>query len=224
MEAVLNNNREVWNRLHREGYNGYRKPHHFDQRLNFLTRNLPLKCLDKTKVLLEIGCGVGHWMEEFAGKVHEVCGVDISRIAIQLGRKRLRHLTNVYFYKTHGNELRMFNRNTFNLAYSFGCFQHIPRQATADYLKETYRVLKVGGYLVFQVIYMFDSKRNKQDIGSIKGETTIGYDQQQITNMVHAANLSLMSITRQNLTIKAKDRAAWLWTVCKKGKLQTDEN
>ncbi|MBA7654595.1 2-methoxy-6-polyprenyl-1,4-benzoquinol methylase [subsurface metagenome] len=217
MEAILKNNRGVWNRLHREGYNGYRKPHHFDQRLNFLTRNLPLRCLDKTKMLLEIGCGVGHWMEEFSSKVRAVHGVDISEEAVRLGRARLQHLTNVFFFVTKGNELNRFDLKMFDLVYSFGCFQHIPRQATADYLKEAYRVLKLGGYLVFQVIYMFDPKRNQQDIGLIKGETTRGYTRQQIEHMVRAANLSLQSITRQNLTIKAKNRAAWLWTVCKKG-------
>ena len=216
MEAILQNNREVWDRLHCKGYRGYRQPHHFDQRLNFLTRNLPLGWFDQDKILLEIGCGVGHWMEELSSMVREVHGVDISKEAVRLGRKRLRHLINVFFHRTKGNELRQFNNNMFNLVYSFGCFQHIPRQATADYLKETYRVLKDGGYMVFQVIYMFDPKRNQQDIGFIKGETTIGYDQQQIENMVQAANLSLQSITRQDLTIKAKDRASWLWTVCRK--------
>ncbi|MBA7595167.1 2-methoxy-6-polyprenyl-1,4-benzoquinol methylase [subsurface metagenome] len=216
MEAILENNREVWNNLHKKGYRGYRKTEHADQKLNALTRNLPKGWLDEDKALLEIGCGVGHWMEELSSMVLSVHGVDISKVAVEFGRIRLYNLNNVFFHVTKGNELSMFDNDFFHLVYSFGLFQHIPRQATADYLKEAYRVLKVNGLLVFQVTTYFDSKLNQKDIGLIQRYETIGHTEKQLKQMVSASNLTLEAINRQRLTSKHKNWSAWLWAVCRK--------
>lgn len=216
MEAILKNNREVWEKLHREGYRGYRKTEHADQKLDVLTRNLPKGWLDKDKVLLEIGCGIGHWMEELSCMVRDVFGVDISKEAVKLGEKRLRHLENVFFDVTKGNELSMFYNNNIDLVYSFGLFQHIPRQATADYIKEAYRVLKMNGLLVFQVITYFDSKLNQKDIGFIQRYETIGHTEKQLKDMIFSSKLTLEAINRQLLTTKHKAWCAWLWVTARK--------
>ncbi|TSA57001.1 class I SAM-dependent methyltransferase [bacterium] len=211
-EDILSNNRLVWDRIHLEGYHGYTTY----PRLNELIINLPIGWLNKNQVLLEIGCGVGHFMEAFAPMVREVHGVDISEKALKLGAKRLSHLKNAYFHVTKGNELSAFQDATFDLVYSVACFQHIPKKITCDYLKEAFRVLKPLGLLVFQVITYHDPQINLLDITLIEKEKTIGYSREQIVQMVNENGLSLESINYQKLKCEAKKRAAWFWTVCKK--------
>ena len=155
-------------------------------------------------------------MEAFATMVREVHGVDISEEALKLGAERLYHLKNVYFHVTKGNELSMFQDATFDLVYSVACFQHIPKQATCDYLKETSRVLKPLGLLVFQVITYHDPQINLLDVALIEREKTIGYSREQIVQMVNCSGLSIEAINYQQLKCEARKRAAWFWTVCKK--------
>lgn len=212
MEKMLDQHRGIWDRLHRERYPGYTT----HPRLNELLVNLPADWLDKNKVLLEIGCGKGHWMELFSSMVQEVHGVDISPEVIGMARRRLAHLDNVYFYVTEGASLEMFKADQIDMIYSVATFQHIPRQVTLRYLVESRRVLEPSGFVVFQVITRWNPELNQGDIGLIEKETTIGYTQRQLEDLTNKSGLSLVSINLQKLKGRARQRCGWYWVVATK--------
>lgn len=212
MERLLEQHRKTWDRLHLKGYPGYTEY----PRVHELLVNLPVGWLDTKKVLLDIGCGKGFWMEIISSMVSEVHGVDISPEAIRLAEKRLEGLDNTHLYVTKGNALAMFGENRFDLIYSVATFQHIPRKATFDYLVESKRVLKAGGLLVFQVITRWNPELNQGDIGFIKREETIGYTDRQLTDLVSKSGLSVVSLRLQRLRGRASERCGWYWVVCRK--------
>lgn len=207
-EKILRNNQEVWNRLHREGYRGYSGKERALKWLKLLLLNLPER-INENMVLLDIGCGKGHWMEAFSPLVGEVHGVDISEEAVKLGRQRLSHLENVYFNVTEGDNLSMFNDETFDLVYSVHCFQHIPKKATLSYMIESWRVLKFSGYLVFQVITK--PEKNPLDVELINREVTIGFNRELLVQMISKSGLALKAINLQ----RSPDWP-WFWVVAHK--------
>lgn len=214
LNVILKNNREVWNKLHRSGYRGYSKSNgkwreKDGYSLKNLLRHLPPRWINKERVILDIGCGIGCWMEDLSSLIREVHGVDISEEAVKQGEKNLRHLKNVYFHVTDGMHLSMFKRGKFDLVYSIACFQHIPRKAAASYAHEAYRVLKPHSYFIIQT----RSPTRVEDIGCIERETTLGYSRRQLENLIEDSGLTLVSIKTQE-----NHNLPWFWTVAEKVK------
>jgi SAM-dependent methyltransferase len=101
---------------------------------------------------LEIGCGPGRLMGPMSRHFAEIHGVDISEEMIELARERLRSIPNARLHVTPGSDLAMFGDDSFDFAYSYTVFQHIPsRDVVLNYLRESRRVLKPGGILCCQL-------------------------------------------------------------------------
>jgi SAM-dependent methyltransferase len=101
---------------------------------------------------LEIGCGPGRLMGPMSGHFGEIHGVDISEEMITLAGERLRSIPNARLHVTEGSDLSMFGDGSFDFAYSYTVFQHIPsRDVVLNYLRESRRVLKPGGILCCQL-------------------------------------------------------------------------
>jgi SAM-dependent methyltransferase len=103
----------------------------------------------KDRRLLEIGCGVGLDLVEFAQHGSQVTGVDVAESAIDLATK------NFAYHGVHGDlrvmngEALAFEDNSFDAAYAHGVLQY-----TADarrMLAEIHRVLKPGGEALLMV-------------------------------------------------------------------------
>jgi ubiquinone/menaquinone biosynthesis C-methylase UbiE len=103
----------------------------------------------KGKRLLEIGCGVGLDLMEFAQQGSQVTGVDVAECAIDLAAK------NFAYYGVHGDlrvmngERLEFEDNSFDAVYAHGVLQY-----TADasrMLAEIHRVLRPGGDALLMV-------------------------------------------------------------------------
>jgi 2-polyprenyl-3-methyl-5-hydroxy-6-metoxy-1,4-benzoquinol methylase len=109
--------------------------------LDFLARTRLLKPGDK---VLEIGCGIGTVVAELARQGCEVTGTDISHVAIEYG---LRKYAGVHLEVQPAEELR-FEDEAFEVVLSFDLFEHIAR--IDRHLTEVRRVLKPGGYYLFQ--------------------------------------------------------------------------
>lgn len=210
LRKTLDNNREVWNKLHHNGYGGYSGEKRALKWLDLLLVNIPEGWVTQEMRVLDIGCGKGDWMRLFASMTHEVHGVDISKEAVDLGRQQLADLENVHFHVTEGDNLSMFEDETFDLVYSAHCFQHIPKAATFRYFLEARRVMKPSGYFVFQVITR--PTKNQLDIGFIKTEMSIGFSQQLLTQIISESGLRLEAINPQTTPKKP-----WLWVVARKG-------
>lgn len=112
-------------------------------------QNLPLN----SKVL-DGGCGLGHWTLYFNSLGHQSVGIDISRPTVE-------HLSNLFpdceFVYGDIRELP-FADETFNLYFSWGTFEHF-EEGMERVLKEAFRVLKPGGYVLASV--PFDNLRHQ---------------------------------------------------------------
>jgi ubiquinone/menaquinone biosynthesis C-methylase UbiE len=103
----------------------------------------------KGRHLLEIGCGVGIDLVEFAKQGSHVTGIDVAECAIELAKK------NFAFHDAYG-DLRVMNgedlefeTNSFDAVYAHGVLQY-----TADarrMIGEIHRVLKPGGVALLMV-------------------------------------------------------------------------
>jgi ubiquinone/menaquinone biosynthesis C-methylase UbiE len=103
------------------------------------------------KKVLEVGCGLGTDLLQFARGGAEVYGVDLTEKAAGLTRKRLG------LYGLKGNisisdsENLPFKENSFDLVYSWGVIHHTPDTAAAA--REILRVCKPGGQILVMLYH-----------------------------------------------------------------------
>jgi SAM-dependent methyltransferase len=95
---------------------------------------------------LEIGCGPGRLMRPMSRYFAEIHGVDVSDEMIALAKERLGDTPNAHPHVSDGASLAEFPDGWFDFVYSYAVFQHVPsRDVINAYMRETHRVLKVGG-------------------------------------------------------------------------------
>ncbi len=97
----------------------------------------------KGKKVLEIGCGVGTDLAQFAKHGAIVTGVDLTEAAIALAKKRFKVTGLKGSFQTADAENLPFRDETFDVVYSFGVIHHTPNTQRA--VDEIRRVLKPGG-------------------------------------------------------------------------------
>ena len=105
--------------------------------------------LDKaqdSKKVLDIGCGVGYLCAHLHQQGHDVFGVDISEEAIAIARKQIPSGT---FSVTNESSQFNFDNQMFDVITCIGVLEHIPHPEKI--LKESNRVLKKGGKVIFLV-------------------------------------------------------------------------
>lgn len=153
--------RTEWNRRIKENRRQYILGHGSDEatfdETGMLYAAELLKGLDedvKSWTVLDVGCGIGRVEKHLSQHVGDVYGVDVSDVAIKEAVYRLKNLVNVHLSVGNGRDLSGFDDRMFNLVFSVGVFQHIPRSVVYEaYLPEVNRVLRSGGYFVFTVPY-----------------------------------------------------------------------
>lgn len=97
----------------------------------------------RDKQVLEVGCGLGSDLCEFARAGACVTGIDLSTKSAALARKRLQ-VYNLLGDAFEADAERLpFREETFDLVYSFGVLHHTPRISQA--IREIHRVLKLNG-------------------------------------------------------------------------------
>ena len=109
---------------------------------------------DGEKTILEIGCGVGRMSVAFSKRFRRVEAADISAEMIAQARERQQrlHIENVQFQVVSGQDLKPYADESLDFCFSYIVFQHIPDiSAVLNYVREIGRVLKKGGYALFQV-------------------------------------------------------------------------
>src|SRR6185436_19085806 len=75
----------------------------------------------------------------------------ISQEMIDLARQNLSDLRNVYLYKNNGMDLSGLADGSYDFAFSFVVFQHIPSLGIIEsYIREVHRCLKPGAIFKFQ--------------------------------------------------------------------------
>jgi len=102
--------------------------------------------------VVEIGCGIGRMTRALATRAARVTGIDVSAEMVDRARLALRDLPNVHLLVGNGRDLGDVADGSADVVHSFIVFQHIPDPAiTYAYVREIGRVLRPGGWTVFQV-------------------------------------------------------------------------
>jgi SAM-dependent methyltransferase len=108
--------------------------------------------LNGSERVLDIGCGIGRLTRALSRRAASVVGVDVSDEMVQQARKALADVANAEIQLGNGHDLAGLADGEFDAAYSFVVFQHIPDPAvTCRYIREIGRVLRPGGWTVFQI-------------------------------------------------------------------------
>ncbi|MGH9901404.1 MAG: class I SAM-dependent methyltransferase [Pyrinomonadaceae bacterium] len=101
------------------------------------------------KRVLDVGCGIGFWMDQFCRRGAAVSASDLSQAAVDLSRRRL---------KVFGLGADVRQGNAERLPYPDASFDHINCQAVIHYtpypercVEEFHRLLRPGGTLCFSV-------------------------------------------------------------------------
>lgn len=105
----------------------------------------------KGKRLLEIGCGLGTDLLQFARGGAIVTGVDLTPASIELVKRRFNLYGLAVDARVADAEKLPFPDNSFDVVYSFGVLHHTPNTPKA--VDEVYRVLKPGGKIVIMLYH-----------------------------------------------------------------------
>lgn len=142
MKDKLQQQKELYDQVWKKGLSkGKEQRGNLKTNLDFLKKTALLK---KDEKILEIGCGIGSVVSALSKQRYDVTGTDISREAISYGRKKYGDIK----LQVEAAERLSFEDQSFGFVLSFDLFEHI---AEVDrHLSEVYRVLKPGGYYLFQ--------------------------------------------------------------------------
>jgi SAM-dependent methyltransferase len=137
----------------------------------------------RNETILEIGCGYGEWMVPLCqNSGARICGIDIHpTLAIKASEK-------FHEYNCGQCEFRICNGysipypdNWFNSAYSISVFQHMPRAIVNKYLKESTRVIKKGGEVLFHFRNDDSKGEYSKDISvNHEGDFSVGWSESDI--------------------------------------------
>ncbi len=137
-------NAEVWTKLARAGYDVYRDRVNTPAFFAMLADVRGLRGLD-------IGCGEGHNTRLLAQRGASMTALDISETFLRHARgSELASPLRIHYHLASGHHLP-FRSDSFDFATSFMCLMDMPEPERA--LRETYRVIKPGGFLQFSITH-----------------------------------------------------------------------
>lgn len=103
------------------------------------------------KKLVEVGCGMGTDLLQFARGGAHVTGVDLTPRSVEISRQHLRVYDMLGDFSLADAENLPFDDSTFDVFYSNGVLHHTPD--TARTIREAHRVLKPGGTAKVMLYY-----------------------------------------------------------------------
>src|SRR5688500_6535333 len=104
------------------------------------------------ETVLDLGCGLGRLTRALSGRVAAVHALDVSEEMLRRAREANAALENVTWHRGDGTSLRPLPEAAVDGVFSHVVFQHIPDpEITYGYVREMGRVLRPGGWAVFQV-------------------------------------------------------------------------
>ncbi len=125
--------------------------------------------------VLEIGCGIGRFVQALAGELAQIVGIDISPGMIAVARERCRGLMNVRLLETSGQDLSQFESRSFDLLLAVDVMPYLHRAGSslvATHLEEAARVLGPGGdFVIFNLSYRQDVEIDRQELRELAART-----------------------------------------------------
>lgn len=151
----------------------------------------------KEKVVLEIGCGIGRTTEFISYHFNKVYGVDISEKMIEVGKERLKNLSNATITANDGLTYPV-KDDSIDFVFSYIVFQHMSSKKTVrKNFEEIKRTLKDGGIAKIQVRGLPTSKMNW-----FYGPS---FTKDEIEKLLSSVGLKILKMDGEN------QRYFWLW-------------
>ena len=100
---------------------------------------------------LDFGCGPGRLSQGLCYKFENVVGTDISSSMIKKANQQNKFKQKCIYKVNSTNDLSQFKSNQFDFVLSFITLQHIEKTYVLNYIKEFSRVVKEGGYILFNL-------------------------------------------------------------------------
>lgn len=133
-----------------------------------------LSVLGPERHLLEIGCGIGRFVQALAGRIAAITGIDIAPGMIEAAKKRCAGLPNVTLQETSGRDLWAFPAAAFDTVLAIDSLPYVHRAGAAlvsAHFAEVARVLRPGGdFVILNLSYRGDLELDRQDVRRL-GET-----------------------------------------------------
>jgi SAM-dependent methyltransferase len=136
--------------------------------------------------VLDVGCGRGRWVREFASRGCQVTGVDISDEAVRLLAEKLRQHTFLVGDITD----QTFHPETFDLVNSVTVLQHLPYDAQSVALEVISNSIKKNGYLLML-----------EACGAFSAGHVFPHSRQEWVRMVETRRLKLRACWGSNFEI-----------------------
>ena len=108
--------------------------------------------------VLEVACGPGHFLKNYASHVHSVAGLDLSEVMVRMATKKNKDRVaagTAEFVQGEASQLP-WDDSRFSVAITMGSIIAFPKPLEA--LKEMYRVLRPGGRAVVSIEYNAEDK------------------------------------------------------------------
>jgi len=110
--------------------------------------NIPFS---KESIVLDLACGIGRTCKWVSPKVKEYFGVDFIPGMIKKAKIYNKKFDNAKFFMNDGKTLKIFEDETFDLAYCELAFLHMLKPIQSSYIREIFRVLKKNGLFYCQL-------------------------------------------------------------------------
>ena len=143
--------------------------------------------------LLEVACGNGHFIKNYASHVHSVTGLDLSDLCVKLAAKKNKERIlagSAEFVQGEATQLP-WEDNKFSVATSMASFMMFPKPVES--LKEMYRVLCLGGRVV--VCIEWNAEDGKDHSKEIKKYGMQLWAENDVRNMLKEAGFLDITIT-----------------------------
>jgi SAM-dependent methyltransferase len=155
---------------------------------------------------LDIGCGFGRSVAWLQHRYSRVYATDMSAEAIAVAKQRFSAANNLSFHVNEADTLpAQIPADSIDFAYAFTVFQHIPRDCTANLLRQVAGLLTGTGSVVFNLLSNADDSEDRSTPGT---EWAIAYSRQQAEQLVHDAGLESRSLKSWS---RPETSTRWLW-------------
>jgi ubiquinone/menaquinone biosynthesis C-methylase UbiE len=143
--------------------------------------------------LLEVACGGGRFLKDYASRVHSVAGIDLSDVQIKMAKWRLRGRIAAGTAKiVQGDASQLpWDDNSFSVATTMGSFIGFPKPLES--LKEMHRVLRPGGKAVVSIEY--NAEDGKDHSKEIEKYGMWVWTEGEVRGMMKEAGFTEISIT-----------------------------
>jgi len=152
--AQVKNKISFWDDMYKSGH--YQKSWNLQFPSTELISIVMALELPKKSRFLDVGCGAGFDLEYLSEQGFSVTGIDISSVAIDLIRRRVKELKAELLV---GDIITASFNKPFDFVTDRGCFHHIVNDERPLYAKTISHALKPGGYLFLRGCCVSDDIR-----------------------------------------------------------------